>query len=157
MKKILLIIYLITQNSLLFANQTDTLTIHENESKLLTHQYFLELEDPAGTYSINDVISNTGFHYINSSLPVLKYSKSITWLKFVLKTIEITDTGVGMSYDVKQRIFEPFFTTKNIGEGTGLGLSIVFGIIEDHKGTIDLQSEHGKSTIFTITLPKNLE
>lgn len=85
MKKILLIIYLITQNSLLFATQTDTLTIHENESKLLTHQYFLELEDPGGKYSINSVVSNTGFHHINSSLPVLKYSKSITWLKFILK------------------------------------------------------------------------
>ncbi|HZX57120.1 MAG TPA: 7TM diverse intracellular signaling domain-containing protein, partial [Mucilaginibacter sp.] len=85
MKKILLIICLIIQNSLLFASPTDTLTIRENENILLTNKYFLELEDPSGSYKINDVISNNGFHPVNSSLPVLKYSKSTTWLKFILK------------------------------------------------------------------------
>src|SRR5581483_3844339 len=72
-------------------------------------------------------------------------------------TIEIADTGVGMTNAVKQRIFEPFFTTKNVGEGIGLGLSIVFGIIEDHKGKIDVRSEPGKGATFIITLPKDLE
>jgi two-component system NtrC family sensor kinase len=85
MKKILLIICLILQYSLLFANQTDTLTIHENETKLLTHQYFLELEDPSGLFKINDIISNSNFHPIDPLLPILKYSRSTTWLKFILK------------------------------------------------------------------------
>ena len=71
--------------------------------------------------------------------------------------IEIADTGIGMSKEIKQKIFEPFFTTKEVGEGTGLGLSIVFGIIEDHQGKIDVRSETGKGTVFIITLPKNLE
>jgi len=71
--------------------------------------------------------------------------------------IQITDTGIGMSKEVKQKIFDPFFTTKEVGEGTGLGLSIVFGIIEDHRGKIDVQSEPDKGCTFTIILPKNLE
>lgn len=71
-------------------------------------------------------------------------------------SIEITDTGPGMPAEVKQRIYEPFFTTKDVGEGTGLGLSIVFGIIEKHKGTIDVISEPGQGTSFLIKLPKDL-
>jgi two-component system NtrC family sensor kinase len=71
--------------------------------------------------------------------------------------IEITDSGIGMTEEIKQHIFDPFYTTKDIGEGTGLGLSIVFGIIEKHHGTIDVQSSPGKGTTFTVTLPKNLE
>lgn len=70
-----------------------------------------------------------------------------------LVQVNITDTGPGMSAAVKDKIFNPFFTTKPIGQGTGLGLSIVHGIIEDHRGTIKVNSEIGKGTTFTITLP----
>ncbi|NCD68905.1 sensor histidine kinase [Mucilaginibacter agri] len=71
-------------------------------------------------------------------------------------SIEITDTGGGMTDDVKQRIFDPFFTTKEVGEGTGLGLSIVFGIIEKHEGSIEVVSKPCEGTSFLIKLPKNL-
>ncbi len=69
--------------------------------------------------------------------------------------IAISDTGSGMSEDVKRRLFEPFFTTKPVGDGTGLGLSISYGIINDHKGRIDVESEEGKGSTFTIYLPVN--
>lgn len=67
--------------------------------------------------------------------------------------ISIRDTGKGMSKEVKERIFEPFFTTKEIGKGVGLGLSIAFGIINDHKGTIEVITEEGKGSEFILSLP----
>jgi signal transduction histidine kinase len=66
--------------------------------------------------------------------------------------ISIKDSGKGMSKEVLQKIFEPFFTTKDVGEGTGLGLAIVFKIIQEHAGKIDVLSEEGNGTEFTITL-----
>lgn len=67
--------------------------------------------------------------------------------------VSISDNGSGMAEEVRSHIFEPFFTTKPVGKGTGLGLSIAFGIIEKHKGTIEVKSEIGKGTEFIITLP----
>ena len=68
-------------------------------------------------------------------------------------TLEVADTGSGMSADVKARIFEPFFTTKGADKGTGLGLAVVVGIISKHGGVIDVQSVIGKGTTFLIHLP----
>jgi len=67
--------------------------------------------------------------------------------------ISITDTGTGMDKATLQRIFEPFFTTKQMGRGIGLGLSSVYGIIRNHGGFIDVQSEKGGGTSFYIYLP----
>ena len=69
--------------------------------------------------------------------------------------IEIEDTGTGIAKENISKVFEPFFTTKNVGEGTGLGMSISYKIIESHSGKIDIDSELGKGTKFTITLPKD--
>jgi PAS domain S-box-containing protein len=67
--------------------------------------------------------------------------------------IDVSDTGVGMSEDVRKHVFEPFFTTKPPGRGTGLGLASVYATIERHHGAIAVHSQPGRGTTFTIELP----
>ena len=67
--------------------------------------------------------------------------------------LTISDTGHGIPKEVVAKIFDPFFTTKEFGKGTGLGLTVVKGIIEEHQGSITVESEEGNGTTFTILLP----
>ena len=67
--------------------------------------------------------------------------------------VRISDTGIGMSDDVKDHIFEPFFTTKEMGKGTGMGLAMVYGVITNHDGSVTVDSVVGKGTTFTVSFP----
>ena len=73
----------------------------------------------------------------------------------IARTVEVgfVDTGHGIRPDDVDRVFEPFFTTKAVGHGTGLGLAISFGIVKEHHGAISVESEIGKGTAFTVSLP----
>lgn len=93
---------------------------------------------------------------INASQAIIKDGK----IKITSETVDdyviigVSDNGVGIPQDTLNHLFEPFFTTKKVGQGTGLGLSISLGIIENHKGSITVESTEGVGTSFFIKLPK---
>jgi signal transduction histidine kinase len=100
-------------------------------------------------------ILNNAVHALSDHLDKIVDPKIIVRTKALANHIqvEIEDNGPGMPEHVKQRIFEPFFTTKPVGRGTGLGLSIVYSIIENHKGSLEVNTEEGQGTTFIISLP----
>lgn len=71
--------------------------------------------------------------------------------------VQFIDNGIGMSEEVRERAFEPFYTTKEVGESTGLGLSISYGIVEEHGGDFEIESEEGRGTKISVHLPRKQE
>jgi signal transduction histidine kinase/ActR/RegA family two-component response regulator len=70
--------------------------------------------------------------------------------------LAVSDTGIGMTEEVRQRCLDPFFTTKG-SDGTGMGLAMVYGVVQRHEGTMEVESEFGKGTTFTIRLPNRVQ
>jgi len=89
-----------------------------------------------------------GGHLMIKTLSPSSTSEKEGWVE-----ISVTDTGVGISEEIKKKIFDPFFTTKKAGEGMGLGLSICEKIVKDHLGRMEVQSEVGKGSTFYVYLP----
>ena len=67
--------------------------------------------------------------------------------------VTVSDSGIGIPEEIKEKIFEPFFTTKEVGKGMGLGLSILYGIVKEYDGEIEIKSVSGEGTSFTLTFP----
>ena len=136
-------------------NTTLNILYNKYKNRITVHKEFGEIE-PLDCYGgqINQVLMNI----IDNAIFAIKDTGDI-----FIRTkddgknviIEIEDTGTGIAKENISKVFEPFFTTKNVGEGTGLGMSISYKIIESHSGKIDIDSELGKGTKFTITLPKD--
>jgi signal transduction histidine kinase len=101
-------------------------------------------------------IKQVFLNIINNAVYAMKDGGSLTLrstLEGATVRIAFEDTGPGIPVDVLGRIFDPFFTTKPEVSGTGLGLSVSLGIVQSHGGTIDVKSEIGVGTAFTVTLP----
>lgn len=105
------------------------------------------------TTQLSDTIITSKSSKFEKTLPPneWKYSTSKSALNYV--EILFQDTGNGIEGDKIEKIFDPFFTTKKVGDGTGLGLSISYGIIQEHKGKIEINRTGPKGTIFKIQLP----
>ncbi len=114
-----------------------------------------ELEEvpavPANESDLREALTNLVFNAVDA----MPYGGTITLATRVEGgevVIEVRDTGVGMSDEVRRRCLEPFFTTKG-EQGTGLGLAMVFGIVQRHRGTVDIASEPGQGTTIRLRLP----
>ena len=117
--------------------------------------------DTEGLTSVRDVLGNPAelreivINLINNAIDAMSGGGRITfrtWEKGHSIFMSMADNGCGMSKEVQSKIFDPFYTTKGV-EGSGLGMSVSYGIVGKHGGSIDVISQVGKGTVFTIELP----
>lgn len=109
----------------------------------------------AGEVQLSQMLLNlilNGFHAMEPDGGVLTVETSFDEQSVFIR---VADTGCGIPEPIQKKIYEPFFTTKETGRGTGLGLAIVAQVVEDHHGTIQLNSKPGQGTSITVSLPRN--
>ncbi len=152
----------------MLAQETDVHALLEKAVEAVSHQPTFErvqivrhfdgrvpriLADP-------DQLRQVIINLLNNAADAMQGEGTITLTTRALDSdwveIRVADTGCGIPEENLGKLFTPFFTTKPLGKGTGLGLSIAYGIIKMHRGQIGVQSEVGKGTTFTITLPVRL-
>jgi signal transduction histidine kinase len=135
----------------------NTLALLKNQVRLSGLETRIDLPDtPVIIIGNPNQLQQVFVNIILNALQVMKEGGLLGVKVFLLDkqgkaVVEISDTGPGISSDVKEHMFEPFFTTK--ADGTGLGLSVSYGIIKEHKGEITVESEAGHGAVFRVELP----
>lgn len=136
---------------------TETMTILKKHINFQNISIELDLspEIPMASMDKNQMFSVINNLAINAAdaMPDGGKLNIVSSLKHNIITIVISDTGTGIDEETLSKIFDPFFTTKETGKGTGLGLAVIYGIVERHRGNIDVESTVGVGTTFTITFP----
>jgi CheY-like chemotaxis protein len=149
-KEIMVMIFETFPKILTYAQNIDQGVSYINADRSQLHQLLLNL-----CVNARDAMPNGGLLTINTQMVsgASLRSRHPGAVESSYVCIEVRDTGEGMTPETSKRIFEPFFTTKELGKGTGLGLAVVFGVVQTHKGFIDVESELGKGTTFSVYLP----
>jgi len=124
--------------------------VHADLSQV--HQVFMNLcTNAAQAMAEKGGVLDVAIRHVNNDHDRQRFHNLKTNQRYV--ALAVKDTGHGMSPEVMERIFDPFFTTRDVSEGTGMGLSVIHGIITAHDGEIDVQSEEGVGSEFTVFLP----
>jgi two-component system NtrC family sensor kinase len=145
-------------------NQLIEKTLFLNANLLKLHSIKVEekldpdLPDLTGS---EDRLQQVFMNLISNAAEAMEASRGERMLSILTKhlcekeyvSVSFADTGVGIPQENRSKLFEPFFSTKKNGKGVGLGLSVAYGIIQEHGGSIQVQSEEGRGTTFTIELP----
>jgi CheY-like chemotaxis protein len=126
----------------------DASQLHQALLNLCVNSRDAIIEDMPGSPGAGTLLLRTG--RIDGSSVRQKFANAAA-AEYMFSGVQ--DNGAGMDETTKRRIFEPFFTTKERGKGTGLGLAVVYGVINSHHGFVEVESEKGKGTTFTLYFP----
>jgi two-component system NtrC family sensor kinase len=137
------------------------LSLLESQARISHIEVIRDFEDGlpmilVDKHQIQQAIINLGLNAIDA-MPkggqlTLKLARAISKTREAVVEITVADTGTGIPHDIREKIYEPFFTTKEPGKGTGLGLSLIRDIVKGHDGRLEMASELGTGTRFTIRL-----